>query len=35
MCYNCIDRHLVDSADKPALIHESNMTHSSEIYTFR
>ena len=34
MSYNCIDRHLADCDNKPALIYESNMTKTSKIYTF-
>ena len=37
MCYNCIDRHVLNPelADEKALIYISNMTNSKIIYTYR
>ena len=33
-CYNCVDRHLEERGNQPALIYESPMTKSSKVYTF-
>ena len=34
-CYNCIDRHLAERGDQPALIYESPITNSSKTYTYK
>lgn len=34
MCYNCIDRHLVDCGSSLALIYESPVTKRSKVYTY-
>ena len=35
LCHNAVDRHLVDSADKPALIYVSTETNVERTYSFR
>ncbi|PVU92660.1 hypothetical protein BB560_006041 [Smittium megazygosporum] len=35
VCYNAIDRHLASSADKPAIIYDSPVTATKQIFTYK